>query len=144
MNKLVKKGFTAILVVALVGLVMLILMVATFDIFDTPTREVITQQCDQKGLRRATVFSLSGNATANPSLHISITTCTDKAEETTGKLVFTADKPNLTSEDATIKWITSDTLRVEYANSLRIFKQETEVTYLDPIFNIKIIYSVKP
>jgi hypothetical protein len=140
MTKTVKYGIWTIAVVGILSLLSFGIFLANFDILGKPEKEFIDQECDYEGLRRASLYTLSGNASANPSIHISIDGCNSNSSSSVDRVIFTADKSNLDEDNVKIKWISFDTLIVEYTDDLRIFNQERKVGYPDTSLNLYIEY----
>lgn len=142
-NKLMAYGLWTFGTVALVGVIGYVVLLNTFDIFDTPTKKVLSSICDHEGLRRAEVFKLDGNAVTNPSIQVSVYLDCDKygSGNEVGKLVFAADDGLIRDNDVIIKWSTFDTLTIEYKGGIRIFTQLHNVNFPDSTLNIHVIYN---
>ena len=112
--------------------------------FDEPTKEVIKSECDHEGLRKATVFTLTGNATTNPSIHISSELgCNEINEQKKSKVLFTADHGRINGNEIDIKWTSLDTLTIFYNSNIRVFKKESLMKFQDSTMNFAIIYKEK-
>lgn len=74
---------------------------------------------------------MSGNATANRSIHIYATNC-NYEENQDLESIFVVDLPNIKPSDVNFEWKGFDTLIIRYRKELRIFKQETESKTVNP------------
>lgn len=142
MTKTVKYGLGIILVLAILTLLAVGMFLSSFNILGDPERKIILQECDYEGLRRVNLFKLSGNSTANPSIHITVGDCGNN-NSLMDREIFTADKPHLIDSEVKIIWISFDTLKVEYADDLRVFNQKKDIAYSDSTLDLHIVYSLK-
>ena len=121
-----------------------ILFINNFKMFDEPTKEIIKTECDYEGLRQATIFTLTGNATTNPSIHISMELGCDKNDEQKiSNVLFTADNGRINGNEVDIRWTTLDTLTVFFDSNIRIFKKESLMKFGDSTMNFAINYIEK-
>ncbi|GEM_PF-2446135 len=139
-------------IIAIVGTLLLLGAIAygiffgmIFKMFDstTSTKEIITEEWDTEGLREVTLFKLGGNATVNPGLHVVIHTVDENGKSGKEQEIFNVANPSLQGNEVVFKWQSVDTLLIEYQANTRIFKQESELTYVDSTLNFKIIYKRK-
>lgn len=141
MTRRIKYGVWVISGLATLGILGYAIFISNFSLFGGLKEEVIIQACDHDGLRRAKLYKLSGNATVNPSVHISIGRCGDNNNLSAVRKIFTAERSNIKDREVTIKWISFDTLLVEYPEGLEIFSREDEVNYPDATLDLHIIYA---
>ena len=121
-----------------------ILFINNFKMFDEPTKEIIKTECDHEGLRQTTIFTLTGNATTNPSIHISTKIGCDKNDEQkNSNVLFTADNGRINGNEVDIKWTTLDTLTVFFDSNIRILKKESLMKFGDSTMNFAINYKEK-
>jgi hypothetical protein len=139
-NKLLKYGLWTVVTVLIVGLVGYIILLNTFDIFNTPDKKILSYKCDYEGLRQAETYRLEGNAVTNSSINVSIHLDCNGHERTDEKLVFTADNTAVDDKDVTITWLTFDTLAIQYKKGLRVFTQLDKVVYPDSTLNVYVSY----
>ena len=141
MTRPVKYGVWIIAGLAIFGILVYAIFLSNFNLFGGPEEEVINQECDYEGLRQAKMYKFLGNATVDPSVHIAIGDCGDSNNLSADRRIFTAESPNIEDTDVRIKWISFDTLLVEYAEGLEIFSRENKVKYSDSTLDLHIIYS---
>jgi hypothetical protein len=113
-SKLLKYGLWTIGTILTVGLTGYIILLNTFDIFNTPDKKILSYKCDYEGLREAETYRLEGNAVTNPSIHVSVHLDCNGDKRKDEKLIFTADNSSVDDKDVTITWLTFDTLTIEY------------------------------
>ena len=144
MNKLNRYGFAVAGFVLLLGIISFIVFLNGFEMFDKPTREIVKSECDYEGLRQASIFTLAGNATANPSMNVSVKLgCDYKTDEEVDNILFTADAPFMDESDLEAKWVSFDTLRITYDSRLRLFKQVESMAFKDSTLNFVVDYQKK-
>lgn len=143
MNKGIKYVYIVFLFLCILGFTAYMIFHSTFNIFGDPEIEILEQKCDYEGLRKASLFRLAGNATTNPSLHVSIENCGVTPNMENGETIFTANHPNLRNDEITFEWISFDTLKVEFEGSLMVFKMANKVSFPDSTLDLKIIYIKK-
>jgi hypothetical protein len=139
-NKLLKSGLWTVVTILVVGLVGCIVLLNTFDIFDTSDKKILSYKCDYEGLRQAEMYRLDGNAVTNSSINVSVHLDCNGHERREEKLVFTADNNSVDDNDVTITWLTFDTLTIEYKKGLRIFTQLNKVVFPDSTLNVYVTY----
>jgi hypothetical protein len=139
-SKLLKYGLWTIATIIVVGLTGYIILLNTFNIFNTPNEKILSYKCDNDGLREAEVYRLQGNAVTNPSIHVSVHLDCDGYERKDEKVVFTADNNSITEKDVSINWVTFDTLLIEYKKGLRIFTQLDKIKYPDSTLDLHVTY----
>ncbi len=140
MNKAVKFTLLTILSLLFLGLIAYKIFISSFEIFEEPMKIVLKEECDYESIRKATLYKMPGNAAANPSLHIEIGGCRENDNSYMTTLIFAAEKPNLNDSDVNIKWVSFDSLIVDFAPDLRLFTSNEQVTFSDSTLNVKIIY----
>jgi hypothetical protein len=128
------------LTIVVVGLIGYIILLNTFDIFNTPGKKILSYKCDYEGLREAETYRLEGNAVTNPSIHVSVHLDCNGDKLKDEKLIFTADNSSVDDKDVTITWLTFDTLTIEYKKGLRIFTRLDKVVYPDSTLNVYVTY----
>lgn len=90
-------------------------------------------------MRQATVVKLAGNATANPSLHVSAKSgCDAYNDEVADNILFTADASILLGDEVEVKWTAFDTLKITYSADLRVFREAERMTFKDATLNFVI------
>jgi hypothetical protein len=139
-SKRLKYGLCTVATILIVGLLGYIILLNTFDIFDTPDKKTLSYKCDYEGLRQAEIYRLEGNAVTNPSIHVSVHLGCSGHERKDEKLIFTADKSSMTDKDVNINWVTFDTLSIEYSKGLRIFTQLDRIEYSDSTLDLHVTY----
>ena len=94
---------------------------ANFDLFDAPTETELKLECDDSGLRKITMYELSGNATTNNSILIKSSDCNAKLysdELINPELIFSATSPNIKNSDVNFEWKHFDTITIRYNKKL--------------------------
>jgi len=139
------RNILVILSISILGLTIgLIVFTVNFNIFDEPVQNIIRTECDHMGIKQASVFTLTGNATLNPSIHVSTELgCNDYNEHKNSKIIFTADNGRIEGDEVDIKWTSFDTLTVVYNSNLRIFEQQTSMNFQDSTNKFVIQYKEK-
>jgi hypothetical protein len=128
----------------LLGIIGFMVFLNGFEMFDEPTREIVRSECDYEGLRQATIFTSTGNATANPSMNVSVKLgCDGNSNEEVDNILFTADSPFLRESDLEVKWESFDTLRITYDSHLRVFKEALSMEFKDSTLNFVVDYQKK-
>lgn len=144
MNKLKKYGFVFVGFLLLLGIIGFMIFLNGFEMFDEPAREIVRSESDYEGLRQVTIFKTAGNATANPSINVSVKLDYDgHNDEKMDNILFTADAPFLDENDLEAKWESIDTLRVTYDSRLRVFKEAMSMSYKDSTLNFVVDYQNK-
>jgi hypothetical protein len=92
MNRIIKYGLI-IFSILLIGLFVAYgVFISNFDLFGEPEKEILKTNCDDEGLRQATIFEYGGNAVTIPTIKVSIDLdCSDKPNDTQKKIVFSAE-----------------------------------------------------
>jgi hypothetical protein len=139
-SNLLKYGLWTVAAILIVGLFGYIILLTTFDLFDTPDKKVLREKCDYEGLRQAEIYRLEGNAVTNSSIHVSVHLDCNGQDRKDEKLIFTADESSMTDKDVTINWVTFDTLSIEYKKGLRIFTKLDRVEYPDSTLDLHVTY----
>jgi hypothetical protein len=122
-SKVLKFGLWTVTAIFIVGLFGYIILLNTFDIFNTPDKQILSYKCDHEGLREAEIYRLEGNAVTNPSIHVSVHLDCDAYERKDEKLIFTVDDNSVMENDVNINWVAFDTLLIEYKKRLKVFTQ---------------------
>ena len=143
MNKATKYVLLIIVGLSALGLIAYVIYISTFQIFDLPDKIILKEDCDNKSIRKATLYKMPGNAASNPSVHIEIGDCRESATPNKTTSIFTADKPNLNDNDVSIKWASFDSLIVDFDPDLRLFTNAREVIFPDSTSNVQIIYRAR-
>ncbi|MCZ8022221.1 MAG: DUF5412 family protein [Cyclobacteriaceae bacterium] len=139
-SKLLKYGLWTIGTILIVGLIGYIILLNTFDIFNTPDKKILSYKCDYEGLREAETYRLEGNAFTNPSVHVSVHLDCNGDKRKDEKMIFTAYNSSFDDNDVKINWLTFDTLTIEYKKGLTIFTQLDKVVYPDSTLNVYVTY----
>jgi hypothetical protein len=126
--------------ISTVGLIGYVLLLSTFDIFDKPEKKILSSKCDYEGLRKAETYRLEGNAVTNPSIHVCVYMDCTGYERKDEKLLFTVENSSITDQDVNVKWLTFDTLLIEYKIGLRIFAQLDKIEYSDSTLDLRVVY----
>ena len=105
------------------------------EIFDEPIETQLKLECDGSGLRKVSMYELSGNATTNKSILIKSSDCNAKLysdELINPELIFSATSPNIKSSDVNFEWKNFDTITIRYKKDLRILDQKFESKTVNP------------
>lgn len=144
MNKVIKYGLVVSCFVIILGIIGFMMFLNRFEIFEEPKKEIVRTECDYEGLRQATVFTLAGNTTTNPSLNVSAKLgCEGYNDVAADSILFTADASTLFGDEIEVKWTSFDTLRIVYDADLRVFKQAEAMTFKDSTLNFVVEYQKK-
>lgn len=96
--------------------------------------------CDNKGIRQATVYQFGGNALTIPAIKVSIDMgCTDLPRDSKKKIVFSADHTGGSKVET--EWKTFDTLQITYSKKIKPITQIEKVTFTDTTLNVIIEYN---
>ncbi len=104
---------------------------ANFELFDEPTETELKAECDYEGLRRVKMTEMTGNATANRSIHIYATDCNYNGE-IEPEPVFVASAGFIKPKDVNFEWKSFDTLTIKYNKLIEIYTQKTESESVNP------------
>jgi hypothetical protein len=128
---LIKKILFGILLLGIIAIIGYLVFMANFELLDEPTETELKAECDYEGLRKVKMTEMTGNATANRSIHIYASDCSynDKIEP---EPIFVASAGFIKPKDVSIEWKSFDTLTIKYNKKLDIFKQKTESESLNP------------
>lgn len=132
---LTKKIIFGILILGVIAIFGYVILMANFDIFDAPTETELKLECDDSGLRKITMYELSGNATTDRSILIKSSDCNAKLysdELINSELVFSATLPNIKKYDVNFEWKNFDTLTIRYNKKLRILNKKSESSTVNP------------
>ena len=104
----------------------ILLLESCIDLSSNNTNEKIIEVSDRTHVRKAILFIKNGGATVGDSYHISIFPYQEMLKDSDIGNAFIADNqdgaiPSDTSE-IRLNWIGSDTLKVSFSKTLRIFK----------------------
>lgn len=108
---------------------------SNFEIYDEPTETELKMECDDSGLRKISMYELSGNATTNNSILIKSSDCNADLysdDLINSELIFSASSPNIKHSDVQFEWKNFDTLTIKYNKKLEIFKQKAESESVNP------------
>ena len=72
---MIKRIIIGILIVGLLAIIGFAVFMTNFEIFDEPTETELKVECDYEGLRKIKMTEMTGNATADKSIHIYATNC---------------------------------------------------------------------
>ena len=106
-----------------------------FGIFDEPTETELKMECDYEGLRKVSMYEISGNATANNSILIKSSDCNADLYSNdliNSEIIFSATSPNIKHSDVRFEWNSFDTITIRYKKNLRILKKESESKTVNP------------
>ena len=127
-----------ILLVIIAGaLITVVYFISTFSIFDEPVSTIIDNSCDYEGIRRATVYSLPGNAVTDESIHVAIDHCGQNFDWQSSQDIFTGEP--FGSGHVEVVWSGFNSLVVEYSNIRRISTKDFH-DFGDSSLKIKIVY----
>jgi hypothetical protein len=130
-----KKILIGIFLIGIISIIGFFILIVNFDIFDKPTETELKMECDDSGLRKVSMFELSGNATTNNSIIIKSSDCNAKlysGDLINPELIFSATSSNIKNSDVSFKWKNFDTISVIYNKDLRILKIKTETETVNP------------
>ncbi len=108
---------------------------SNFEIFGEPIETKLKMECDDSGLRKVSMYELSGNATTNSSILIKSSDCNVELysnELINSEIIFSVSSSNIKQSDVSFEWKNFDTLTIKYNNKLEIFKQKTESETVNP------------
>jgi len=128
---LVKKVIFGFFLLVIIGIIVYFLFITNFKIFDNPAETTLKVECDYEGLRKIKMTEVSGDATANGSIHIYASDC-NYEESTNLENIFVADAPNIEPSDVSFEWKGFDTLTITYRHDLRIFKKLAKSKMVKP------------
>ena len=126
-----KKILIGILIFGLLAIIGFAVFMANFEIFDEPTETKLKVECDYEGLRKVKMTEMTGNATANRSIHIYATDC-NYDENIEPEPIFVASAGFIKPKDVSFEWKSFDTLTIKYNKKLEIFKQKKESESVNP------------
>jgi hypothetical protein len=128
---LIKKLLIGILSLGIISIIGYFVFMANFEIFDEPTETELKTECDYKSLRKVKMTEITGNATANRSIHIYANDC-NYDEKIEPELIFVASAGFINPKDVNFEWKSFDTLTIRYNKKLEIFTQKTESESVNP------------
>ncbi len=128
---MIKKLLIGILLLGIISIIGYFVFLANFEIFDEPTETELKVECDYEGLRKVKMTEMTGNATANRSIHIYATNC-NYDENIELESIFVASAGFIKPKDVNFEWKSFDTLTIRYNKKLEIFKQKTESESVNP------------
>jgi hypothetical protein len=128
---LIKKLLIGILLLGIIAIIGYVVFIANFELFDEPTETELKAECDYEGLRKVKMTEMTGNATANRSIHIYATDC-NYDEKIEPESIFVASAGFIKSKDVNFEWKSFDTLTIRYNKKLEIFKQKAESESINP------------
>lgn len=127
-KRIMKFGIWGLAIAFVVGLSWYFFMADALVVFDVPERKAMGFKCDAEGLRGAETYLLEGNAVTNPSVHVAVHADCSNYDLKDQKIIFTADKGSITSDDVKLDFIAYDTLRIEYKRGFRILLNWTKLS----------------
>lgn len=124
------------------GLLIITLSLSScFQLFDEPKTFLIKELQNPSKTKKAVLLQSNGDATVDLSLQVSIFNSDYKLSGKELGNVFTVDRNHgatgIDSSSINLKWVSDDTLQIEYDKKLRTFIQEKIVD------GVNIIYSAK-
>jgi hypothetical protein len=128
---LTKKIQIGILLLGIIAVIGFFFFMENFELFDEPTETELKAECDYEGLRKVKMTEMTGNTTANRSIHIYATDC-NYDEKIEPESIFVASAGFIKSKDVNFKWKSFDTLTIRYNKKLEIFKQKAESESINP------------
>jgi hypothetical protein len=128
---LIKKILIGILLLGFITIIGLLIFLANFEIFDEPTQTELKAECDYESLRKVKMTEMTGNATANKSIHIYATDC-NYDENKEPEPIFVASAGFIKPKDVSFEWKNFDTLTIRYNKKLEIFTQKPESESVNP------------
>uniref|UniRef100_UPI00404AFFE5 hypothetical protein n=1 Tax=Flavobacterium sp. TaxID=239 RepID=UPI00404AFFE5 len=128
---MIKKILIGILLLGIITIIGYVVLMANFELFDEPTETELKAECDYEGLRRVKMTEMTGNATANRSIHIYATDCNYNGE-IEPEPVFVASAGFIKPKDVNFEWKSFDTLTIKYNKLIEIYTQKTESESVNP------------
>mgnify|MGYP006128678375 CR=1 FL=1 len=128
---MIKKILIGIFLLGIIAIIGLFVFMANFEIFDEPTETELKVECDYEGFRKVKMTEMTGNATANRSIHIYATDC-NYEEKIESEPIFVASSGFIKPKDVSFEWKGLDNLTIRYNKKLEIFKQKTESESVNP------------
>jgi hypothetical protein len=96
-----------------------------FQIFDSGPNKILKESYNREQSKKAILFLKGGNATTDNSLQVTISDYDYELDKTEVGNTLTTDtdhnKTNLDSASVNFKWISNDTILLDYDKNLRIF-----------------------
>ena len=129
--KLIKKLLIGILLLGIISIIGYFVFMANFEIFEEPTETELKAECDYEGLRKVKMTEMTGNATANRSIHIYVTDC-NYDEKIAPEPIFVASAGFIKPKDVSFEWISFDTLIIRYNKKLEVINQKGESESVNP------------
>ena len=128
---MIKRIFNGILLFGTLALIGFFVFFINFELFDEPIETELKAECDYKGLRKVKMTEMTGNATANRSIHIYATDCNYNGD-IKPESIFVASAGFIKPKDVNFEWKSFDTLTIKYNKKIDIFKQKTESESVNP------------
>lgn len=119
-----KKIFFGALTLGTAALVGVFVYARTFQFFEEPTETELKVACDYEGFRKIRMSEMSGNATANNSIHIYASECNDD-DNLLNEPIFVASASFIKPTDVSFEWKNVDTVIIKYNKNLEIFNKKT-------------------
>jgi len=106
------------------------------------TNTIIKELANPNKTKKAILFSREAGATVDNSYQLSITEFNSKFDTTSVGNTFTVDadhneKLSLRPDLVNLKWVSNDTLKIEYSSGLRTFIKNEKVN------NVKVTYELQ-
>jgi len=136
--KLIRNILIGILLLGIISVIGFFVFMVNFELFDEPTETELKAECDYEGLRKIRMTEMTGNATANRSIHIYATDC-NYDEKIKTESIFVASAGFIKPKNVNFEWKTFDTLTIRYNKKLEIFKQKAESESVNPKIIIEYI-----
>ena len=124
-----KKLLIGILLLGITSIVGFFIFIANFELFARVPVSKIKEECDKNGIRKVAMYELSGNATTNGTIYISVSKC-DEIDFEDSELIFSVSSSNISQKDIKFKWKNLDTLKIEYNKKLKVFKHKKESEFM--------------
>lgn len=138
------KGFMKHLALAAIALtiglgVALLIFIWTFDLFPSENKKVTEANCDSKGIRKAVISQVEGNAVTSSTISVSVHLgCKKTPNINEESLIFLAEQRNEASVEVT--WLTFDSLEVAYSRALEPVTIVDEVLFRDTTLNLTVLF----
>lgn len=127
--KLIKKILIGILLIGIISSIGFLIFLTNFELFARVPVKKIKEECDKSKIRKVAMYELSGNATTNGTIYMSVSKC-DEIDFENSELIFSVSSSNINQEDIKFEWISLDTLKIMYNKNLEVFKQKTESEFV--------------
>lgn len=126
-----KKTLIGILLLCTISIIGYSVFIGNFNLLDEPIETELKAECDCEGSRKVKMTEMSGNATANRSIHIYATNC-NSDENIEAESIFVASAGFIKPKDVNFEWKNFDTLTIRFNKKIEIFKQKMESENVNP------------